>query len=146
MEFKLSTRRSDGFSIVDLDGKITSGDALSAFRQTIREEVSKGHNKILLNLKQVSYIDSSGLGELVMALGTVEQTICGSCGATVFKDEDGNWEPCTQCESKDRKRWGELKLSNAGRQVTDLLQFTKLYTVFDVHESEQDALESFSRK
>ena|SRR5688572_12221563 len=146
MEFKLSTRRSDGVSIVDLDGKITSGDALAAFRQLIRDEVSQGHNKILLNLKEVSYIDSSGLGELVMALGTVEQTICGSCGATVFKDEDGNWESCTQCQSNERKRWGELKLSNAGRQVTDLLQFTKLYTVFDVHPSEKEALESFSRK
>lgn len=146
MEFKLSTRRSDGVSVIDLVGKITSGDALTAFRQTIRDEVSKGHNKILLNLKEVSYIDSSGLGELVMALGTVEQTICASCGATVFKDEDGNWEPCTQCESKERKRWGELKLSNAGRQVTDLLQFTKLYTVFDVFDSESEALEKFSKK
>jgi len=146
MEFKLSTRRSDGVSIIDLAGKITTGDALSAFRQMIRDEVSKGHNRILLNLKDVSYIDSSGLGELVMALGTVEQTICASCGSTVFKDEDGNWEPCSQCESNERKRWGELKLSNAGRQVTDLLQFTKLYTVFDVHESERAALDSFSKK
>jgi len=146
MDFKLTTRRSDAVSIVELTGRITAGDALTAFRQTIRDEVSKGHNRILLNLKDVTYIDSSGLGELVMALGTVEQTICGSCGATVFKDEDGNWEPCTQCGSKERKRWGELKLANAGRQVTDLLQFTKLYTVFDVHESEKDALESFSKK
>jgi anti-sigma B factor antagonist len=146
MEFKLATRRADGVSIVDIAGKITAGDALPVFRQAIRDEVSRGHNKILLNLKDVSYIDSSGLGELVMALGTVEQTICASCGTTVFKDDDGNWEPCAQCESKERKRWGELKLTNATRQVTDLLQFTKLYTVFDVHESETDALASFSKK
>ncbi len=146
MEFKLSTRRADSVSIVDLAGRITTGEALTAFRQVIREEVSKGHTKILLNLKDVSYIDSSGLGELVLALGTVEQTICAMCGATVFKDEDGNWEPCPQCESKERKRWGQLKLSNPGRQVRDLLQFTKLYTVFDVHDSEVGALDSFAAK
>jgi anti-sigma B factor antagonist len=143
MEFKLSTRRADSVFIVDLAGRITTGDALSVFRQTIRDEVAKGHTKILLNLKDVSYIDSSGLGELIMALGTVTQTICGKCGATVFKDDEGNWDPCPQCESQDRKPWGELKLSNPGRQVTDLLQFTKLYSVFDVHESEEQALASF---
>ncbi|PYR99858.1 MAG: anti-sigma factor antagonist [Acidobacteria bacterium] len=144
MDFKLSTRRADGVFIVDLAGRITAGDAVAAFRQAIRDEVANGHHKILLNLKDVSYIDSSGLGELIMAIGTVTQTICTSCGATVFKDEDGNWDPCPQCESKERKTWGQMKLSNPGRQVTDLLQFTKLYTVFDVHESEQEALASFS--
>ncbi|HSU88448.1 MAG TPA: STAS domain-containing protein, partial [Terriglobia bacterium] len=94
-------------------------------------------------LTDVSYVDSSGLGELIMALGTVTQMICGACGATVFKDDEGNWDACPQCEGKERKPWGQLKLSNPGRQVTDLLQFTKLYSVFDVHESEQDALDSF---
>ena len=94
------------FRYVDLAGKITAGDALSAFAQTIRDEVAKGHNRILLNLKDVSYVDSSGLGELVMALGTVTQTICASCGATVFKDDDGNWDPCPQCESNERKTLG----------------------------------------
>ena len=143
MEFKLSTRRADSVFIVDLAGRITTGDALSVFRQTIRDEVAKGHTKILLNLKDVSYIDSSGLGELIMALGTVTQTICAKCGATVFKDDEGNWDACAQCESQDRKPWGQLKLSNPGRQVTDLLQFTKLYSVFDVHESEEQALASF---
>jgi anti-sigma B factor antagonist len=146
MDFKLTTRRVDSVVIIDLAGRITSGDALGALRQTIRDEVAKGHNRILLNLKDVSYVDSSGLGELIMALGTVTQTICAKCGATVFKDDDGGWDPCPQCESKDRKPWGELKLSNPGRQVTDLLQFTKLYTVFDVHESEEDALTSFKAR
>ena len=144
MDFKLSTRRADGVFIVDLAGRITAGDAVVAFRQAIRDEIANGHHKILLNLRDVSYIDSSGLGELIMAIGTVTQTICTSCGATVFKDEDGNWDPCPQCESKERKTWGQMKLSNPGRQVTDLLQFTKLYAVFDVHESEQEALASFS--
>lgn len=143
MDFRLNTRRADSVFIMDLAGKITAGDALAAFRQAIRDEVAKGHTKILLNLKDVSYIDSSGLGELIMALGTVTQVICGKCGATVFKNDDGDWDPCPQCESRDRRPWGELKLSNPGRQVTDLLQFTKLYTVFDVHESEEEALTSF---
>jgi anti-sigma B factor antagonist len=143
MDFKLSTRKVDGVCIVDLAGKITAGDAIMLFRQTIRDEVAKGHNKILLNLKDVSYVDSSGLGELVMAQGTVTQMVCAKCGSTVFKDDDGNWDPCPQCESRERKTWGSLKLSNPGAQVTELLQFTKLYTVFDVHESEHEALASF---
>ena len=143
MDFSLSTRRVDKVSVVDLAGKVTAGDALSTFRDAIRDEVAKGHNKILLNLKEVSYIDSSGLGELVLALGTVTQTICASCGATLFKDDDGHWESCGQCHGNDRKSWGQLKLAHPGRQVTDLLQFTKLNTIFEVHETESDALSSF---
>ncbi len=130
MDFKVSTKTTDGITVMDIAGRITSGDALTTFRQAVRDEVANGHDKILLNLKNVSYVDSSGLGELVMALGTVTQTICASCGATVFKDEDGHWGACPQCKSTDRKSWGQLKLSNPGRQVTDLLQFTKLYTGF----------------
>jgi anti-sigma B factor antagonist len=143
MEFKLTKRQAGPIQILDIAGKITSGDALGEFRQAIRDEVANGNDKILLNLKDVSYVDSSGLGELVMALGTVTQTICAKCGATVFKDDDGQWEPCPQCHSSEHKAWGQLKLSNAGRQVTDLLQFTRLLTVFDVHQSETEALESF---
>jgi anti-sigma B factor antagonist len=146
MDFKLTTRRVDSVLILDRAGKVMAGDALTVLRQTIRDEVAKGHTRILLNLKDVSYIDSSGLGELIMALGTVTQTICASCGATVFKDDDGNWDPCPQCEGKERKAWGQLKLSNPGRQVTDLLQFTKLYSVFDVHASEEEALASFKSR
>ena len=143
MDFKVSTRNVDTVCVVDLAGKITAGDAITLFRQTIRDEVAKGHNKILLNLKDVSYVDSSGLGELIMAQGTVTQMVCAKCGSTVFKDDDGDWDPCPQCESRERKTWGSLKLSNPGTQVTELLQFTKLYTVFDVHESEHEALASF---
>ena len=143
MDFKVSKRKIDSISVLDIAGRITSGDALGQLRQTIADEVANGHHRILLNLKDVSYIDSSGLGELVMALGTVTQTICASCGATVFKDEDGQWDHCPQCQSNDRKSWGQMKISNPGRQVTDLLQFTKLNTVFDVHDSEDDALKSF---
>ncbi|HEX4998470.1 MAG TPA: STAS domain-containing protein [Terriglobia bacterium] len=145
MELKLSKRESQGVAVLDVNGRITAGTALAALRDAIRDEVAKGNHSILINLQDVSYIDSSGLGELVMALGTVTQTICGSCGATLFKDDDGQWEPCPQCASVDRRPWGQLKLVNAGRQVTDLLQFTKLNTVFEVHESESDAIASFAK-
>ena len=143
MEVKV-THRDPGVSIVTLAGRITAGDALTEFRNRIRDEVAKGHNKILIDLKEVSYVDSSGLGELVLALGTVTQTICASCGSTLFKDDQGQWEKCHQCNSTSRKSWGQLKLANPGRQVTDLLHFTKLNTVFDVHETQADAIASFS--
>src|SRR5204863_7104549 len=134
----------EGIAIMDLGGRVTSGDSLAVFREAIRDEVAKGHNKILINLENVSYIDSSGLGELVLALGTVTQTICASCGATLFRDDDGSWERCHQCNSTSRKSWGQLKLASPGRQVTDLLHFTKLNTVFDVHETQADAIASFT--
>ena len=143
MELKV-TQRDPGVSILTLAGRITAGDALAEFRNQIRDEVAKGHNKILIDLKEVSYIDSSGLGELVLALGTVTQTICASCGSTLFKDDQGQWEKCHQCNSTSRKAWGQLKPANPGRQVTDLLHFTKLNTVFDVHETQADAIASFS--
>ena len=143
MELKV-THSDPGVSIVTMAGRITAGDALTEFRNQIRDEVAKGHNKILIDLKDVSYIDSSGLGELVLALGTVTQTICASCGSTLFKDDQGQWERCAQCNSNSRKAWGQLKLANPGRQVTDLLHFTKLNTVFDVHETKADAIASFA--
>src|SRR5260370_11699191 len=124
MDFKLTTRRADSVFIVDLAGKVTAGEALTMLRQTIRDEVAKGHTRILLNLKDVSYIDSSGLGELIMALGTVTQMICAACGATVFKDDDGNWDACPQCEVQEPKPSGELKLTNPGPQFTHFFPFT----------------------
>jgi len=143
MELKIS-QRDTGVSVLELSGRITAGEALTEFRNYIRDEVAKGHNKILIDLKEVSYIDSSGLGELVLALGTVTQTICASCGATLFRDDQGQWERCHQCNSASRKSWGQMKLASPGRQVTDLLHFTKLNTVFDVHETQADAIASFS--
>ena len=104
MDLKLSTRKLDTVFIVDLAGKITAGDSLAMFRQTIRDEVAKGHNRILLNLKDVTYIDSSGLGELIMAQGTVNQTVCASCGSTVFKNDDGEWDPARSAKALSEKR------------------------------------------
>jgi anti-sigma B factor antagonist len=99
--------------VVDVAGRITLGEGSSALRDSVREMVGKGQKKILLNLGEVSYIDSSGIGELVSAFTTVT---------------NGG---------------GQLKLLNLTKRVKDLLQITKLYTVFDVHDSEVSAVRSF---
>jgi anti-sigma B factor antagonist len=99
---------------VDVAGRITLGEGSSALRDLMRELVGKGQKKILLNLGEVSYIDSSGIGELVSGFTTVTNS------------------------------GGQLKLLNLNKRVKDLLQITKLYTVFDVHEDEANAVRSFT--
>src|SRR5580693_3584087 len=111
---KTSTRQVDGVTIVDCSGRITLGEGSVILRDTVRELLSKGQKKILLNLGDVSYIDSSGIGELVSAFTTV------------------------------RNQGGELKLLNLTKKVHDLLQITKLYTVFDVRDDEASAVKSFN--
>ena len=113
MSVKLTTRQIGDVSVVDVAGRITLGEGSSALRDSLREMVNKGQKKILLNLGEVSYIDSSGIGELVSAFTTVT---------------NGG---------------GQLKLLNLTKRVKDLLQITKLYTVFDVHDSEVSAIRSF---
>src|SRR6185369_7203176 len=117
MDLKLSRRESSGVSIIDLSGKVTAGDSQTAFRDAVRDEVAKGNARILINFKDVSYVDSSGLGELVLALGTVTQTVCSSCSSSLVKDDDGQWERCALCSSNERRPWGQLKLTNLGRQI-----------------------------
>ncbi|HEV8048376.1 MAG TPA: STAS domain-containing protein [Terriglobales bacterium] len=114
MTMKSTTRQVDGVSIVDCSGRITLGEGSVILRDTVRELLSKGQKKILLNLGEVSYIDSSGIGELVSAFTTV------------------------------RNQGGELKLLNLTKKVHDLLQITKLYTVFDVRDDEAGAVKAFS--
>lgn len=114
MSVKLSIRQVGDVSVVDAAGRITLGEGSSALRETIRELVNKGQKKILLNLAEVSYIDSSGIGELVSAFTTVTN------------------------------QGGQLKLLGLTKRVKDLLQITKLYTVFDVHEDEAHAIRSFT--
>ncbi len=114
MTMKSTTRQVDGVSIVDCSGRITLGEGSVILRDTVRELLSKGQKKILLNLGEVSYIDSSGIGELVSAFTTV------------------------------RNQGGELKLLNLTKKVHDLLQITKLYTVFDVRDDEASAVKAFS--
>ena len=98
MSVKLTTRQIGDVSVVDVAGRITLGEGSSALRDSLREMVGKGQKKILLNLGEVSYIDSSGIGELVSAFTTVT---------------NGG---------------GQLKLLNLTKRVKDLLQITKLYT------------------
>ena len=113
MTMKANTRQVDGVTIVDLSGRITLGEGSVILRDTVRDLVGKGNKKILLNLGEVNYIDSSGIGELVSAFTTV------------------------------RNQGGELKLLNFTKKVHDLLQITKLYTVFDVKDDETAAIKSF---
>ena len=113
MSVKLNTRQVGEVSVVDVAGRITLGEGSSALRDLLRDMVGKGQKKILLNLGDVSYIDSSGIGELVSGFTTVTNS------------------------------GGDLKLLNLNKRVKDLLQITKLYTVFDVHEDEASAIRSF---
>ncbi len=115
MSMKASTRQVDGVTIVDLSGRITLGEGSVVLRDTIKDLLGKGQKKILLNLGDVSYIDSSGIGELVSAFTSV------------------------------RNQGGELKLLNLTKKVHDLLQITKLYTVFDVKDDEATAITAFGK-
>jgi anti-sigma B factor antagonist len=111
---KLNTRQVGDVNVVDVAGRITLGEGSTALRDAIRDMVAKNHKKILLNLGEVSYIDSSGIGELVSGFTSVTNS------------------------------GGQLKLLGLNKRVKDLLQITKLYTVFDVHEEEASAIRSFA--
>ncbi|MCE5307827.1 MAG: STAS domain-containing protein [Acidobacteriales bacterium] len=114
MSVKLTVRQVGDVSVVDAVGRLTLGEGSSLFRDTIRGLVAQGNKKIVLNLGEVSYIDSSGIGELVSAFTTVTN------------------------------QGGKLKLLNLTKRVHDLLQITKLYTVFDVYDREATAIASFA--
>lgn len=113
MTMKASSRQVNGVTVIDLSGRITLGEGSVVLRDTIRDAVAAGNKKILLNLGDVTYIDSSGIGELVSGFTSV------------------------------RNQGGELKLLNLTKKVHDLLQITKLYTVFDVKDDEATAIASF---
>jgi anti-sigma B factor antagonist len=112
---KISTRQVDGVTVLDTSGRITLGEGSVQLRDAVRDLLSKGQKHILLNLGDVTYIDSSGIGELVSAFTTT------------------------------KNQGGELKLLNLTRKVHDLLQITKLYTVFDVKDDEASAIASFKK-
>ncbi len=143
MSLKLETRLVGNVVVIDVSGRITAGDGSDIFRQAIRDQVAQGSKDILLNLQNVSYIDSSGLGELVLGHGTVTQNTCDECGASVFQNDQVEWEPCPRCEATGRTPWGRLKLANLNSQVRELLEFSRLNSVFDIHESEDLAIQSF---
>ncbi len=113
MTMKASNRQVNGVTVVDMSGRITLGEGSVILRDTVRDLLSKGNKKILLNLGDVTYIDSSGIGELVSAFTSV------------------------------RNQGGELKLLNLTKKVHDLLQITKLYTVFDIKDDEAAAIAAY---
>jgi anti-sigma B factor antagonist len=115
MQMTTSTRQVGGVTIVDISGRIVLGEESAALRKLVRDLLNKGHKKILLNLGDVNYIDSSGLGHLVSAFTSV------------------------------RKQDGELKLLNLTNKVHDLMQITRLYTVFDIMDDEAVAVKSFTQ-
>ena len=114
MSMKTNIRHANGVTILDCSGRITLGEGSVILKDVVRELLSKGQKHILLNLGNVNYIDSSGIGELVSAFTTV------------------------------RNEGGDLKLLNLTKRVNDLLQITKLSTVFDVKDDEAGAIKSFN--
>jgi anti-sigma B factor antagonist len=115
MGMTTSTRQVGGVTIVDIKGRIVLGEESASVRDVVRDLLSKGHKEILLNLEAVDYIDSMGLGSLVGAFTSV------------------------------RKQGGELKLLNLTSKVTDLMQITRLYTVFDIINDETAGVKSFGQ-
>lgn len=114
LSMKFTTREVSGVTVLSLSGKITLGEGGMTLREEVRNVVAKGSKKILLNLGDVNYIDSSGLGELVSAFTAVKNA------------------------------GGELKLVNLTKKVSDLLVITKLVTVFDVKDDEAAGIASFA--
>jgi anti-sigma B factor antagonist len=115
VSMKATIRQVDSVTVVDISGRITLGEGCAQLRELIRGQLTKGNKRVLINLADVTYIDSSGIGELVSAYTAVTN------------------------------QGGELKLLKLTQKVHDLLQITKLYTVFDVHDDEAKAIASFGK-
>lgn len=113
MPLKIDTREVAHVTILDVQGRIVLGDEIGDLRDAVHKLIAEGKKKIILNLAEVDYIDSSGVGELV------------GCYTTV------------------RNAGGELKLLRLSQKVKDVLYVTKLYTVFDVRDDEFTAVKSF---
>jgi anti-sigma B factor antagonist len=111
---QIEERAAGDIIILDLNGKMTLGEGDEILKDKINSLVLDGRKKIILNLAGVPYVDSSGLGEIVRTYTTVS------------------------------RQGGSLKLLNLTKRITDLLAITKLLTVFETHDSEDDAVRSFS--
>jgi anti-sigma B factor antagonist len=111
---RFTTRQVGDVTVIDAVGRITLGEGSALLRDTVKSLVAAGNKKLLMNLGDVSYIASSGVGELVYSFTTVTS------------------------------QQGQFKLLNLSKRVEDLLQITKLYTVFEVHDDETRAVRSFS--
>lgn len=110
---KIASRVVDHITILDISGRIVLGDETGSLRKAIRDQIAQEKTKIILNLAEVDFIDSSGVGELVSGFTAV------------------------------RNAGGELKLLNLTKKVEDVLNVTKLYTVFDIKDDEFKAVKSF---
>ncbi len=113
MSLRMNKRQVDSVTVIDMSGKIILGEETAQLRETVKKILSEGNDRILLNLSDVTYIDSSGLGQLV------------SCFATTSL------------------KGGQIKLLNLTNKVKEVLQITKLSTVFDIFEDENKAIQSF---
>ena len=113
MALSIASREVNGVTVLDLSGRITLGEGSVQLRDAVRDLIGKGQKNILVNLGDVNYIDSSGLGELVSAYTTA------------------------------RNQGAHLKLLKLTKKVHDLLQLTKLYTVFDIYDDEASAIASY---
>ena len=113
MALSIARREKEDIQLLDLEGRITAGEEVAAFRNLIDEEIAANHRRVVLNMAGVDYIDSTGLGSLVI------------------------------CFTRLQKAGGTLKLLNLNRRHIELLVLTKLTTVFEVFDDEQDAVNSF---
>jgi anti-sigma B factor antagonist len=111
---QIEERSAGDVTVLDLKGKITLGEGDELLRDKINSLIQQGRRKVVLNLEDVPYIDSAGLGEIVRTYTTIS------------------------------RQGGSLKLLNLTKRITDLLSITKLLTVFDTYDSEADAVRSFS--
>jgi anti-sigma B factor antagonist len=112
---KAVTRQVNDVTVIECSGQIKLGEGSSVLRDTVKDLISKGHKKLLIDLGEVTYIDSSGIGELISAYTSA------------------------------RNQGGEMKLLHLTKKIEGLLQITKLYTVFDVKDDEAEAIAAFSR-
>ena len=113
MSIQASTRVVDGIAIVDLSGQLRLGEGTGKVRDVVQQLLKDGYRKILLNLNGVVHIDSAGIGELMMNYTTLKNA------------------------------GGELKLMNLHKSVRNLLQITRLFTLFDVHDDQASAVKAF---
>jgi len=111
----MTDRQIDGVDVVEIEGRIVLGEESNTFREKVKSLLASGNKKVVLNMAQVSYIDSAGLGTLVATFHSAKTQ-----GAT-------------------------LKLANLGTKFKEVLQVTKLMTVFDTYDSEAAAVQSFSK-
>lgn len=116
MSIKVKERQANGVTILDISGRIVLGKETAALRDSIREQIAQGRKNILLNLGEVPYIDSTGIGELVSAFIAV------------------------------RREGGAVKLLNLAKKVRDTVEIVKLGSIFELFDDEAAAIKTFSRE